>query len=181
METSDLVAVRKARAGDADAFRLLVERHSRYLFRLLYRMTGNIHDAEDLVQDTLLKAYRHLDRFDGRAGFRTWLCRIGANNAIDLLRSRQSPAPLPELEPSASTPSPERLAASGQAASLLEHALQRLTAMERSAFVLRHAEGATTGQISTALGVDPNAAKHAVFRAVRKLRQALAPVAGRIG
>ncbi|HEY6554769.1 MAG TPA: sigma-70 family RNA polymerase sigma factor, partial [Vicinamibacteria bacterium] len=77
------------RAGDQEAFRLLVERHSHALFRLAYRMTGNEHDAEDVVQEALVKAYRGLDRFEERAEVGTWLYRITSNCAFDLLRSRQ--------------------------------------------------------------------------------------------
>jgi len=89
MEESDAVAVANARDGDQDAFRVLVERHSHALFRLAFRMTGNEQDAEDIVQDTLLRAYRQLDKFESRANFGTWLHRIAANCALDLLRKRK--------------------------------------------------------------------------------------------
>src|SRR3954463_15202882 len=72
-----------------DEFKALVERHSRPLFRLAYRITGNQVDAEDLVQETFLKAWRQRDRFDGRASFGTWLHRICANCSLDLLRARK--------------------------------------------------------------------------------------------
>src|SRR4029078_10200099 len=90
MEWDDETAAAKVKAGDADAFRALVERHSRPLFKLAFRLTGNEQDAEDVVQESLLKAYRPLGRFESRANFGTWLHRIAANCAIDLLRSRQS-------------------------------------------------------------------------------------------
>ena len=83
MENSDAAAVARVRAGDPDAFRVLVERHSRSVFRLAFRMTGNEQDAEDLVQETFLRAYRQLGRFDGAAGFSTWLYRIAANCSLD--------------------------------------------------------------------------------------------------
>src|SRR5512142_1580926 len=78
----------RARAGDADAFRELVERHSRAVFGVAYRITGRAEDAEDVVQETFLRAYRQLDRFESRANFGTWLHRIAANCAVDLLRRR---------------------------------------------------------------------------------------------
>ena len=97
MEFADQAVVARARSGDADAFRLLVERHSRPLFRLAYRMTGNESDAEDVVQETLLRAYRQLGKFDERASFGTWLYRIATNYALDLLRAqsrrREQPPP----------------------------------------------------------------------------------------
>src|SRR5437016_6985315 len=88
MEWSDETAVARARSGDADAFRLLVERHSRPLFRLAFRMTGNESDAEDVVQETFLRAYRQLAKFDERASFGTWLYRIATNYTLDLVRAR---------------------------------------------------------------------------------------------
>ena len=89
MECNDLGLVTKARTGDTDAFRVLVERHSRALFRLAYRMTGNQQDAEDVVQDSFLRAYKQLARFDERASFGTWLYRIAINCSLDLVRSRK--------------------------------------------------------------------------------------------
>src|SRR5258707_1229847 len=88
MELTDAAAVSRARGGDADAFRLLVDRHSHAVFRVAYRMTGNEHDADDVVQETLLRAYRQLTRFEERANFGTWLHRIAINCSLDLLRAR---------------------------------------------------------------------------------------------
>src|ERR1700690_852700 len=90
MEETDAAALARAKAGDRDGFRLLVERHSHSVFRLAYRMTGNEQDAEDVVQETFLRAYKQLHRFDGRAAFSTWLYRICANCSLDLIRSRKS-------------------------------------------------------------------------------------------
>src|SRR5438045_8283479 len=83
-------ALARARRGDSDAFRELVERHSRSVFRLAFRMTGNEQDAEDVVQESLLRAYRQLGRFEARANFGTWLYRITSNCAVDLMRARQA-------------------------------------------------------------------------------------------
>src|SRR6476619_2607438 len=88
MEMTDLAGVGRARGGDAEAFRDLVERHSRGIFRVAYRMTGNEHDADDVVQETFLRAYRQIDKFEERANFGTWLHRIAVNCSLDLLRSR---------------------------------------------------------------------------------------------
>jgi len=187
MEWTDSAAAEEARKGDQRAFGALVERHSRSVFRLAFRMTGNEQDAEDLVQETFLKAYKQLHRFDGRSAFGTWLYRIAANCSLDLIRARKNRA---ERQTSASSseaidlldqvaapgPSPERLARSGQVASLLKPALEQLTDLERTAFVLRHYEGCGIAEIAGMLGVETNAAKHSVFRAVQKLRRALQPV-----
>src|SRR2546430_187261 len=91
MDASEAAAVlARARQGDSDAFRALVERHSRSVFRLAFRMTGNEQDAEDVVQESFLRAYRQLGRFESRANFGTWLYRITANCAVDLMRARQA-------------------------------------------------------------------------------------------
>src|SRR5579871_3118266 len=89
MDLADRVFVAKARAGDADAFRALVDLHSRGLFRLAFRMTGSEPDAEDVVQESFLRAYRQLGKFDERASFGTWLYRIAVNCALDLVRARK--------------------------------------------------------------------------------------------
>src|SRR5213595_1337302 len=88
METLDGPTITRAKAGDAEAFRLLVERHSQIIFRVAYRMTGNEHDADDVVQETFLRAYKQISRFEERANFGTWLHRIAVNCALDLLRAR---------------------------------------------------------------------------------------------
>src|SRR6478735_1464565 len=188
MKWTDSAAAEQARKGDQRAFGALVERHSRSVFRLAFRMTQNEQDAEDLVQETFLKAYKQLHRFDGRSAFGTWLYRIAANCSLDLIRARknrkeQSAASTNPEKPdwldrvAAPDPSPERLARSGQIASLLKPALEQLTDLERTAFVLRHYEGRGIADIAGVLGVEANAAKHSVFRAVQKLRRALEPVA----
>jgi RNA polymerase sigma-70 factor, ECF subfamily len=190
MEWTDAAAAEQARKGNQQAFRVLVERHSHTVFRLAFRMTGNEQDAEDLVQETFLRAYKKIRGFDGRASFGTWLYRICANCCLDLLRSRKSRRELhPPMEDSeksrswldtvaAPDPSPERMTQSRQIHRLLEPALKRLSEMERAAFVLRHYEGCDIDEIAEALGVQANAAKHSVFRAVQKLRRELEPAWG---
>lgn len=144
-------------------------------------MTGNELDAEDIVQETLLKAWKQIAKFDGRASFGTWLHRICANCALDHIRARKrrdagaSDDLLAQVP--AETPSPERMAQSAQVTAILGAALGELSGMERAAFVLRHYEGMSIQDISAALGVQAGAAKHSVFRAVQKLRRALEPVA----
>ena len=88
MPQTDAATVALARDGDSEAFRALVDRHSRAVYRLAYRMTGSAQDAEDVVQETFLKAYRQLGRFESRANFSTWLHRIAVNCSIDLMRAR---------------------------------------------------------------------------------------------
>src|SRR5258708_13183439 len=93
---SDALAVERTLAGDRDAFRVLVERHSQNVFRLAYRMTGNRHDAEEVVQEAFLRGYQKLGQFAARSNFGTWVYRIAANHAIDRMRQRQHEEPRPE-------------------------------------------------------------------------------------
>ena len=188
MPHTDTAAVALARDGDSDAFRGLVERHSRAVYRLAHRMTGNPQDAEDVVQETFLKAYRQLGRFESRANFGTWLHRIAVNCSIDLIRGRKhqetghDAADLDLLDGGGGhgdgqrvEPSPERLMLSSEVQERVGRAMEGLTPMERAAFVLRHFEGQSIEEISRALGLKANAAKHSIFRAVRKMRLALEP------
>lgn len=183
MEMTDVTVVSRARTGDPDAFRLLVERHSQPIFRVAYRMTGNEHDADDVVQETFLRAYRQLDRFEERANFGTWLHRIAINCALDLLRARGrmdryyggDPEDAEMNGAIRSEPEQDRLLISAELREQVAAAMDRLSGNERTAFVLRHFEGMPVEEIGKTLGIQVNAAKHTIFRAVRKLRQSLEP------
>jgi len=188
MEASDLAVVARVKAGDHDAFRHLVERHSRSVFRLAYRLTGQEQDAEDVVQETFLRAFREIRRFEARSSFATWLYRIGVNCAHDLLRQRPRAGSRPSLDdpalrvadsladPAASA-DPLRGLASRRIDACVRSAMGELTDQERSAFVMRHFEGLSIEEIGRVLDLKTSAAKHSVFRAVQKLRRALEPVA----
>ena len=187
MDATEAAAVlARARQGDSDAFRALVETHSRQVFRLAFRMTGNEQDAEDVVQESFLRAYRQLGRFESRANFGTWLYRIVSNCSVDLMRSKQArhdqvrgdsldQEGAVEL-PAADMPNPERQAQSAEIDRRVQDALRDLSPLERAAFTLRHYEGRSIEEISETLGLGTSAAKHSVFRAVKKLRVALAPL-----
>ncbi len=182
MEADEAAAVEQARAGDPEAFRVLVELHSRAIFRLAYRMTGNEQDAEDTVQEAFLRAWRQIGRFDARSRLSTWLYSIAVNCALDLLRARrrrkaEEPAEPQELaDRPGHCPSAERLILSREAGRQVVTALEQLSPIERAAFVLRHWEGVTIEEISCVLGRSDGAARHTVFRAVQKLRRTLAPL-----
>jgi RNA polymerase sigma-70 factor (ECF subfamily) len=189
---SDAAAVARTLAGDREAYRVLVERHSNYVYRLAYRMTGNPHDAEEVVQEAFLRGYQKLQQFAGNANFGTWVYRIAANYAIDRLRQRKNDesrreAPPragegePEIDPLSQVkdpaPSPERLAGSAQMAVKMREALDTLTPAERTAIVMRHWDGCAIEEIAAVLKSNSSAAKNTVFRAVQKLRLALKPFA----
>jgi RNA polymerase sigma-70 factor (ECF subfamily) len=184
MEAGDAaVILARARHGDEDAFRLLVELHARAAFRLAYRLMRDERDAEDVVQESFIRAHRRLPAFEARSNFGTWLHRIVVNCAVDALRARDGRGTSRREEPveisetlAFDGPSPERLARSGEIRTRLEQSMRMLTPQERVAFTLRHHEGRSIEDIGATLGIQHSAAKHAIFRAVRKLRAALEPL-----
>ena len=186
MEVEAGGAVERAQSGDSDAFRLLVEQHSRAVFRLAFRMTGNEQDAEDVVQETFLRAYRQLGKYEARSSFSTWLYRIASNYSLDLIRMRKRHEDKRERGKAderdilqtlpVNTPGPDRILYSSQVQERVNEALNELSAQERTAFVLRHFEGLSIDEIGETLGTGTNATKHSIFRAVQKLRRSLEPV-----
>ena len=192
MEVTDAAVVAQVLAGDRDAFRVLVDRHSRSIFRVVYRMTGNQQDTEEIVQETLLRAYKSLERFELRANFSTWLYRIAVNRTLDFLNTRKAQmhkdayqiVDNPGAEESkqvqlpATDPGPDRLLLSAEMKRKIAGAMGLLTPAERVAFTMRHMEGRSIEEISQTLNLKVSAAKNSVFRAVQKLRQQLEPYAG---
>ena len=189
---SDALAVERTLAGERDAYRVLVERHSRNVYQLAYRMMGNRQDAEEVVQEAFLRGYQKLKQFAGNANFGTWVYRIAANHAIDLLRQRKTEDSRREVPRKIEEdglevdivgrvkdpgPSPERLAGSSELAARMTEALSTLTPAERTAIVMRHWDGYAIEEISSVLKSNANATKNTVFRAVAKLRKALEPFA----
>jgi RNA polymerase sigma-70 factor, ECF subfamily len=182
MET-DHELIERVRGGDDEAFRLLVERHSRAIYRSAYRITGNGADADDVVQETFLRAYRALERFDARAAFTTWIHRIAINCSLDLIDSRKRRDGRvndgEDLASIASTAaSPDRIVHGLEMQRAVASAMERLSGNERTAFVLRHFEGMPLEEIGKVLGTQLNATKNTVFRAVKKLREQLQPFTG---
>jgi RNA polymerase sigma-70 factor, ECF subfamily len=184
MDKNDHAAIRAVLSGDKDAYEALVVGHSARLFRVAFRITGNQADAEDVVQEAFLRGYRKLESFESRSDFGTWIYRIAvrcALNKIDRVRrdenSRVGEESDPEqhqLQVADLAAGPDRLLLSGEIGAMQELAMLSLTPTERTAFVLRHMEDCTSEEIATALGIEPNAAKQAVFRGVQKLRRRLA-------
>jgi len=106
---TETAVLTRARAGDEEAFRSLVEPYGRELQLHCYRILGSLQDAEDLLQETLLAAWRGLDKFEGRASMRSWLYRIATNRCLNALRARARRAPELQTDPLAPTPIAEPL------------------------------------------------------------------------
>jgi len=188
MAKNDQALIRAVLAGNKDAYGDLAERHGDTMFRVAFRITESEPDAQEVVQEALLRSYRSLTEFDARSDFRTWIYRITVNCALQLLEKRKKEAAVPITEefdeqvsgiqlPDA-TAGPERLLLDREIEHRRHAAMEKMTEDERVAFVLRHLEGRSTDEIATTLGVTPNNAKQSVFRAVQKMRKALAPLWG---
>lgn len=187
MELNEHSAIRAVLAGDTEAYRALVIRHSPTLFRVAFRITGSEADADEVVQEALLRGYQRLPSFQFKAGFGTWIYRIAVNCAFDLTQRRRPEASpdwtddderVQEQIPDGSA-GPERVLLNRELAEQREVAMRTLTTLERTAFLLRHVEEQSTSEIAEALNMAPNAVKQAIFRAVQKLRRRLAPYRGK--
>jgi RNA polymerase sigma-70 factor (ECF subfamily) len=188
MAKNDQALIRAVLAGNKDAYGDLAERHGETMFRVAFRITESEPDAQEVVQEALLRSYRSLADFDARSDFRTWIYRITVNCALQLLEKRKKEAAVPITEEfdeqvsgiqlTDATAGPERLLLDREIEHRRHAAMEKMTEDERVAFVLRHLEGRSTEEIATALGVTPNNAKQSVFRAVQKMRKALAPFLG---
>ncbi len=180
MRTDDHSILRLVLAGDKNAYGALVVRHSQSVFRVAFRITGNEEDAEEAVQEAFLRGYQRLRDFESRSDFGTWIYRIAVNCSLDMVSARKVEAEYrvaedadpdkKEVQVADSTAGPDRLLLSREINARHETAMKKLTPTERTAFVLRHMEGRSTDEIASVLGIAPNAAKQAVFRAVQKLR-----------
>lgn len=156
-----------------DAFHSVLNERSGRWYNACLRITGDADLAADAVQDALLKAWRQRDDFRGEADLDTWIHRIALNSAIELLQRRKRHE-TDELDPetliAASAESPESECSRDALTRDLASAMQRLTNMERQAFVLKHIEGWRLDEIAESLHTNVNNTKQVLFRAVRKLR-----------
>lgn len=176
--SDQLLAVRAAE-GDDDAFAVLVGRHSAVLLTLARHLTGNRQDAEDVVQESLLSAWRRLPDFRGDAAFRTWLYRIVTNRCLSFLRSRPVAAvPLDVRPEPAAFPArgaPEQAAEAHAATRALAHALAGVDPGQRACWILRELHGMHYGDIARTLGVSEQTVRGRLFRARRSLAEAMDP------
>lgn len=164
-------AVARIRAGDAAAFQQVVDATSARLVRLAARMLGSVVDAEDVVQEAYVKAYRSLmtGEFDGRANVSTWLYRIVTNQAIDAMRSRaRRPKPTDTADESTSD-----LASAEQKMALTELSdwMSDLPPDQRAALVLKAVEGLTSPEIAEVLQCSEGAVEQRLVRARAALRK----------
>jgi RNA polymerase sigma-70 factor, ECF subfamily len=183
LDEAPLVA--QARAGDTRAFSDLVRRYEGKIFRLAQHVTQNREDAEDVLQETFLKAYEHLDQFQGNSKFYTWIVRIAVNQALMKLRRRKTDksVSLDEAidtgedtvvrEIAAWDPDPEQRYSQDELRGILDNAVQSLAPPYRSVFVLRDVEDLSTEETAEALNLSVPAVKSRLLRARLQLREKL--------
>jgi len=177
--------VARAREGDAGAFGDLVRKYEGKIFRLAQHVTQNREDAEDVLQETFLKAYEHLDQFQGNSKFYTWIVRIAVNQALMKLRRRKTDksVSLDEAidtgedtvvrEIAAWDPDPEQRYTQEELREILDSAVQSLAPPYRSVFMLRDVEDLSTEETAEALNLSVPAVKSRLLRARLQLREKL--------
>jgi len=179
----DFLLVERVLTGDRRAFEPLVRRHERRVFRVAVAILGNAEDAEEAMQDTFIRAFRHLDQFRNESRFSTWLTRIAVNQAIEKRNARKNYVPLAEAETESSISprrfepwrsNPEELYGKQEIHRLVEEAIQALPEIYREVFVLRDVEGLRADEAADVLGVGIPALKSRLLRARLLMREMLA-------
>lgn len=183
--TDESALVTKARAGDAAAFTALVVRHEHSIFRLARHITQSAEDAEDVLQETFLKAYEHLNDFQGSSKFYTWLVRIAVNQALMKLRKRKTDRSISldetfdtgeetvTREIAAWAADPEQLYSQEELREILESAIEGLPPVFRAVFALRDIEELSTEETAAILNLSVPAVKSRLLRARLRLREKL--------
>jgi len=179
----DLRLIKRVLGGDRQAFEALVRSHERRVFRVTLAVLGQVEDAEDAMQETFIKAYRHLNQFRRESRFTTWLTRIAVNEALQLRQARkghlsldESPAAQNQEFPQHFEPwaaNPEKLYTKQELRDLVEKAIRSLSAIYREALILCDVEGMSAKEAAEVLGVNLAALKSRLLRARLMMREAL--------
>ncbi|MCX7798755.1 MAG: sigma-70 family RNA polymerase sigma factor [Fimbriimonadales bacterium] len=172
--------IQRAQAGEKVAFELLMDRHRPMLYSMALRMLRNPDDANDVVQESVLKAWRNLSEFDAERPIRPWLCRICANCCVDVVRDRRRDGqPLDDHQNKIADPFEMEKAATSQ----IQHgavlsAIERLPERYREIILMRHFRHMDVGEIAVALNKPEGTIKSWLFRARSLLRKDLGVVFG---
>jgi len=184
---SDLQVVDRVRAGETGLYELLMRRHNQRVYRIIRSVVTNDLEAEDILQESWVRAYEHLNQFAGHASFSTWVARIAFHEALARCRTSQRWKPLedqagdlmPEVRRHQTTSAtPETQAMLGQLGQILQAAVDALPETYRSVFVLREIEQLNTIDTAECLGLSEEAVKTRLHRSRALLRRELE---GRIG
>jgi RNA polymerase sigma-70 factor (ECF subfamily) len=179
-EISDEELVLRVRAGDRLAFELLMRRNNRRVYRAVRTVLRDAAEVEEVMQQTYVLAFSHLDQFQGAARWSTWLCRIAFNEALARLRHRgrfvsvDTSGDGPSTDPwRAPAPDPERQARTRELGRFVEEAVDELPDIYRSVLIFREIEGLSTAETASILDVDENVVKTRLHRARGLLRDAI--------
>ena len=180
-DTPDISLVAAAKDGDHQAYAELCRRHSKQILRTILRITRDVADAEDTLQETLLKAYLHIGRFEGRSAFSSWLTRIAINSALIFLRKKRShyvysleggvdgdDLKLPE--PTETAHNPEEACILNALENECTRAIRYLSPTLRFVVHIRYRENASVAQIAKMLDISESAVKSRLLRARSKIR-----------
>ena len=180
--------VSEAKSGNFSAFEELVNRYEKKIYRLGLNVTGNPEDAEEVLQETFLKAFQHLANFREDSRFYTWIVRIAVNEGLMKLRKRRSDKSVPiadDVDEKGSViprefadwrPNPEEQLAQSELESILSNAARSLPPTFRTVFFLRDVEGLSTQETAALLNLTVSAVKARLFRARLHLRDELTKV-----
>ena len=190
-DRSDQTLVQRVQNGDQQAFALLVAKYQRRIFRLISRFVSDPATAEDIAQETFLRAYRAIGRFRGDSQFYTWLYRIAVNtakrNALDGARSPvlqenatfpQDEETFPKQEQLSSMDTPDAVMASREIADTVNAAMDALPEELRTAIVLREIDGMSYDEIAQAMGCPVGTVRSRIFRAREAIARQLRPLLG---
>ena len=169
--------VAQAQQGSDEAFTHLVETYQTHVYNLCYRMLGEPEAAEDAAQETFLRAYQHLHRYDRKRPFGTWLLSIAAHYCIDRLRRRKfSMSSIDQDEdesgfelPDTNSPNPESEAIYGEQRQQMQAVLKRLDSVDRAAIIMRYWHDCSEAEIAESLNLTVSAVKSRLHRARRAL------------
>jgi RNA polymerase sigma-70 factor (ECF subfamily) len=184
---ADAEVVERVRSGEVGLYELLMRRHNQGVYRVARSVLTDDAEAEDVLQEAWVRAYEHLDRFEGRASFATWVSRIAYYEALARARAGKRRTPVEnsegEIMPEVnrrrtSSDSPESLAIRGQLGEILQSSIDALPGMYRVVFVLREVEQLSTLETAESLGLSEEAVKTRLHRSRALLRRDLE---GRIG
>lgn len=172
---ADEELVARVRSGDEASFGLLMRRHNQRLYRLARAVVRDAREAEDIVQESYVRAFTHLERFEGRASFATWVSRIALHEALARMRRVRRFAALEEEVnlsdlPAVRSPGPEEQAANRELSAALAAAVDGLPESHRAVFVLREVEGLSTAETAVILGLSEPNVKVRLHRARAALR-----------
>lgn len=180
---TDILLVQKATQSDPEAMRQIVERHQDHLYRLAYRLTGDIDIAQDVIQDTFLKAFKNLDAVQNGRALSQWLRQITTNLIRDRWKKQKDTCQFEETHPQAPTSNitPIQVLQAQEMETHIQEALMALPPKYREAFVLKHIEELDYDTLSTTLNISKSAAKVRVHRACQMLRDQLPQYQSRQG